>query len=406
MTGTWMSSLLLAGAALGAADWPQWRGPARDGRAALPAIARWPKTLARSWKTTVGLGHASPVVAGERVFVFAREGGDEVASAFDLASGRRLWRTAYAAPYTMNGAATSHGPGPKATPVVAGGRLHTFGISGIASAFDVGTGVLAWQRTFKEHPAGSPDYGVAGSPVVEGGRVLLHAGGPGQGSLQSLDAATGATRWAWKGDGPGYASPVVATLDGVRQVVVETQGRIVGVDASNGALLWTVPLRTPYDQNAVTAVVADGGLVVYSGHDQGVRALRPRRDGARWTAEEAWRNDEVSLYMSSPVPDGTRLFAFSQRRKGEFVCLDAATGRLLWRSEGRQGENAALVAVGRDLLALKDDGELLVLKMDAPGFAPVATYTVAESATWAHPVPTARGVLVKDVDSLALLRVE
>jgi outer membrane protein assembly factor BamB len=402
VTGTWLFGLLLAGTALAAADWPQWRGPTRDGRAALPAVARWPKALTRGWKAPVGLGHASPVVAGERVFVFAREGADEVASAYDLASGRRLWREAYAAPYTMNHAAASHGPGPKATPVVAGGRLYTFGISGIASCFDAGTGALVWRRTFPEHRAGSPDYGVAVSPVVDGGRLILNVGGPGDGSLQSLDAATGATRWAWKGDGPGYASPIVAELDGVRQLVVQTQGQVAGVDAASGAPLWTRPLRTPYEQNAVVA----NGLVVYSGLDQGLHAVRPRRQGARWTAEEAWKNDEVSLYMSSPVVDGTRLFAFSHRKKGEFVCLDAASGRLLWRSEGRQGENAALVSVGRDLLALKDDAELLVLKMDAPGFTPVATYTVADGATWAHPVPTARGLLVKDVDSLALLRLE
>ena len=405
MTGTWIFGLLIAGTALGGGDWPQWRGPARDGRSALPGVARWPKTLARGWKATVGLGHASPVVEGERVFVFTREGPDEVATAFDLASGRRLWRQAYPAPYTMNQAAVSHGPGPKATPLVAGGRLYTFGISGIVSCFDAATGALVWRRTFTEHRASSPDYGVAGSPLLDGGRLVLHAGGPADGALQSLDAATGATRWAWKGDGPGYASPIVAELDGVRQIVVETEGRVAGVDAGTGAPLWTLPLRTPYDQNAVTAVVANG-LVVYSGLDQGVHAVRPRRQGARWTAEEAWKNDEVSLYMSAPVVDGTRLFAFSHRKKGEFVCLDLASGRLLWRSEGRQGENAALVAVGRDLVALKDDAELLVLKMDAPGFAPVATYTVADGATWAHPVPTARGVLVKDVDSLALLRLE
>jgi outer membrane protein assembly factor BamB len=112
------------------------------------------------------------------------------------------------------------------------------------------------------------------------------------------------------------------------------------------------------------------------------------------------------MYMSSPVLDGKRLHGFSHRKKGEFFCLDLDTGRLLWRSEGRQGENAALVAVGRHLLLLKDDAELLVTSLDADRFAPVATYTVAQSPTWAHPLPTAQGVLIKDLDSLALLRLE
>ena len=197
----------------------------------------------------------------------------------------------------------------------------------------------------------------------------------------------------------------MAELDGVRQYVVQTQSHLIGVDAAKGEALWTLPFTTPYEQNAVTAV-ATGGTIVYSGLDQGIRAIRPRRQAGRWTADEAWRNDELAMYMSSPVLDGKRLFGFSHKKKGEFFCLDIETGQTLWRSEGRQGENAALVAVGRDLLLLKDDAELVVIRMDADRFAPVATYSVAPSPTWAHPVPTARGVLVKDLDSLALLRLE
>jgi outer membrane protein assembly factor BamB len=395
---------LTAGTA--SADWPQWRGPARDGRSDLAPRASWPQALKPGWKASVGLGHSSPVVTGDRVFVFAREGNDEVASAYDLASGRRLWRQPYAAPYTVNSAAAGHGPGPKSTPVVGNGRLFTFGISGTLSCFDAATGKLAWRRTFgDQHRSTSPTYGTAQSPLLDGDRLVVHVGGDGDGALLSLDAATGATRWSLKGHGPAYASPVAAELDGVRQYVLQTQAHLIGVDAARGEALWTLPFTTPYEQNAVTAVVT-GGLVVYSGLDKGVHAIRPRRQAGRWTIDEAWANDELSMYMSSPVVDGKRLFGFSHRKKGEFFCLDLDTGRTLWRSEGRQGENAALVAVGRDLLLLKDDAELLVIRMDADRFAPLATYTVAPSATWAHPVPTTQGVLVKDQDSLALLRLE
>jgi outer membrane protein assembly factor BamB len=402
---TWTIGLaLMAGTAW--ADWPQWRGPARDGRADLAARASWPQALKPGWKASVGLGYASPVVAGDRAYVFAREGDDEVASAYDLASGRRLWRQPYRAPYTMNPAATSHGPGPKSTPAVGGGRLFTFGISGTLSCFDAASGKLVWRRTFADqHKHTSPDFGTAQSPLLDQDRLVIHVGGDGDGALLSLDASTGATRWALKGYGPAYASPVLAELDGVRQYVLQTQSHLMGVDASRGEALWTLPFTTSYEQNAVTAVVT-GGLVVYSGLDRGIHAIRPRRQAGRWTAEEVWRNDELAMYMSSPVVDGKRLFGFSHRKKGEFFCLDVETGRTLWLSEGRQGDNAALVAVGRDLLLLKDDAELLVVRMGADAFAPVATYTVAQSPTWAHPVPTARGVLVKDQDSLALLRLE
>ena len=388
------------------ADWPQWRGPARDGHSDVAPRASWPQALKPGWKASVGVGHASPVVVGDRAYVFTREGNEEVASAFDLATGRRVWRQPYAAPYTVNPAAASHGPGPKSTPVMGGGRLYTFGISGTLSCFDAASGKLVWRRTFgDQHKQTSPTYGAAQSPLLDQDRLVIHVGGEGDGALLSLDAATGATRWALKGNGPAYASPVAAVLDGVRQYVLQTQSSLMGVDAARGEALWSVPFTTDYDQNAVTPVVS-GGLVIYSGLDRGLHAIRPRKQAGRWTTEEAWRNEELSLYMSSPVLEGKRLFGFSHRKKGEFFCLDADTGRTLWRSEGRQGDNAALVAVGRDLLLLKDDAELVVIHMDADRFSPVATYTVASSATWAHPVPTAQGVLVKDQDSLALLRLE
>jgi outer membrane protein assembly factor BamB len=171
--------------------------------------------------------------------VFAREDEEEVLQSLDLATGRRLWRQAYPAPYTMNPAATSHGKGPKSTPAVAGGRVFTFGISGILSAFDAATGRLAWRKEFSaQYGETSPLYGAAQSPVVDGDRVIVHVGGPGRGALTAFDAATGAVRWAWTGDGPAYASPVVATLAGARQVVTFTESFLVGVSADRGELLW------------------------------------------------------------------------------------------------------------------------------------------------------------------------
>src|SRR5215468_2367547 len=108
--------VLFLAAGASAADWPQWRGPARDGLVpGLPARAEWPASLKQAWRVPVGLGHSSPLVAGDRVFVFAREGAEEAVQAVGLATGQRAWRQAYKAPYTVNPAASSHGPGPKAT---------------------------------------------------------------------------------------------------------------------------------------------------------------------------------------------------------------------------------------------------------------------------------------------------
>lgn len=387
-------------------EWPQWRGPSRDGHAAaFTAPAVWPKALRQAWKASVGLGHASPLVAGERVYLFARQGQDEVLQAFDLQSGRALWRQAYAAPYTMHPAATDHGPGPKATPLLGGGRLYTFGITSVLSSHDAATGRLLWRKDFKGRFADNvPTYGVAQSPLLEGGLLIAHVGGA-QGALIAFDAATGQERWSWAGDGPAYASPIVVEVGGVRQVVTFTRSRLVGVSAARGELLWTLPFTTPYEQNAVTPVVL-GATVIASGLEGGVRALEIVKTSSGFKLEPRWETREVSMWMSSPVLVDGRLYGFSHLKKGEFFALDARTGRLLWRSPGRQGENASLIAAGGLLFATVTDGELHVAPAAGGSWAPLASYTVAPSSVWAHSALAGRVLAVKDVDSLIVWRLD
>jgi outer membrane protein assembly factor BamB len=399
--------LVAVASAAAAQDWPQWRGPNRDGTVAtFPNRAAWPQTLPSAWKVKVGIGHSSPVAVGQSVYVFSREGDEEVLSSFDLGSGKRLWRQAYPAPYTMNPAAASHGKGPKSTPVVAGGRVYTLGISGILSGFDAATGKLVWRKDFSsQHKQTSPLYGSAMSPAVDAGLLIAHVGGHDDGALTAFDAATGAPRWVWKGDGPGYASPLIAEISGQRQVVTQTQSHVVGLSADKGELLWKVPFKTEYDQNSVTPVV-HGDTVVYSGLDTGTHAVRVVKKGAAWVTEPLWDTNDVSMYLSSPVLDGDRIYGFSHKKKGQFFALDARTGQVLWLSEGRQGDNAAVVAAGPVLFLLTSDGNLTVARKDAKAWSPLRTYTVADSPTWAHPVVTSQGILVKDAESLAFWRLE
>src|SRR5262245_28933263 len=146
-----MRILLLCGAlvasAAAAQDWPEWRGPRRDGSVETWQEPKsWPERLTRKWQATVGAGHSSPVVVGERAYLHSRQAEDEVVTAFDLATGKVLWSDRYSAPYTMNPAATGHGKGPKSTPVASGGRLFTLGISGILSCYDAATGRVVWRH--------------------------------------------------------------------------------------------------------------------------------------------------------------------------------------------------------------------------------------------------------------------
>lgn len=391
---------------LAAQDWPQWRGPSRDGHATSLARATWPEALKPAWKVPVGEGHSSPVVAGGSVFVFARRGEDEVLECLDVATGKSQWKQAHPAPYTMHPAAAGHGKGPKATPVVASGRVFTLGIAGTLSAHDAKGGRLLWRRDFSQaFKATSPIYGAAMSPAVDDGRVIAHVGGQNDGRLAAFDAATGEERWGWKGDGPGYASPIVATLAGARQVVTQTQTSVVGLGAENGELLWRIPFTTAYDQNAVTPLI-DGDVVYYSGLDKGVTATRIVKRGAAFAADTLWTNAEVASYMSTPVLEGGVLYGLSHKRKGQLFALDAGSGRTLWLSEGRVGDNAALVGLGKTLLALTTEAALIVAKPDPAAYSVLRSYTVADTPTWAHPAPAGAGILVKDRASLALWRIE
>ena len=377
--------------------WSQWRGPARDGVAStLTVPTAWPAQLTKRWQATVGLGHASPVVSGNRIVIHSRQGNREVVAAYDLQSGKQLWQDGVDAPYTMNSAATGHGPGPKSTPAIAGGRVFTLGISGIFSAHDLATGKLLWR---KHAPPAPPEFGTAASPLVDGSNVIVHLGGTGGGALTAMDVATGAVTWRWAGDGPAYASPVVATLAGTRQVITQSQNKLVSVDAAGGQLLWEVALKTPYEQNSVTPMIV-GDLVIYAGLENPTIALRIAKTGGKWSTTPAWRNEEVAMYMSSPAMSGTAVYGLSTKNRGQFFALDAATGKTLWTTPGRQAENASIVRAGEYLLLATTNSELVVARANPARFEEVKRYSVADSAMWAHPAFAGRTIIVKDVDTL------
>jgi outer membrane protein assembly factor BamB len=389
----------------GAADWPQWRGPARDGAAPDAAFpSPLPEKLRQVWRVQVGEGHSSPVVAGDRVFVHSREGDDEVVRALDLATGRELWRHADPTAYTMNPAAIQHGKGPKSTPVVAGGTVCTLGIAGRLSCFEAASGRVLWQNDWKGRFAETaPDFGTAMSPAIVAGKLIAHVGGVGAGALAAFDLATGKEIWRWEGEGPGYASPVLATFDGVEQIVTQTREHVVAVAADGGRELWKVELKTPYVQNIATPLVYRDTVIV-SGLYNPVRALRPRLAGDRrgFTIEEVWRNADVDLYMSSPVLVSGQLVGFTSKRSGQLFALDPATGKTLWLGDPRQGDQAALIAAGDQLVVQNVAGELAIGPVDASGWKPSKRYTVANSATWAHPALLGKRLLVKDATQLTL----
>jgi outer membrane protein assembly factor BamB len=379
------------------AEWPQWRGPARDGIAAAFEVPhRWPASLARRWSAAVGTGHSSPVVADGRVFQHTRQGDEEVVTAFTAEDGRQVWRDAYPAPYRVNEAARAHGPGPKSTPVVSGQALCTFGISGILTCYDAATGRVRWRvQPVKDQPI----YGTAMSPLIIDDAVIAHVGGHESGALTAFDLRTGRRRWQWTGGAPAYASPVVGTLGGVQQIVTQSRTHVVGISAADGQLLWQIAFTTSYDQNAVTPLIVDD-LVVFSGLSSGTTAVRPRLDGRTWRADQVWKNADVAMYMSSPIRIASQVFGLSHRNRGQFFALDLQTGQTKWTTRGREAENASLVATGDTVLASTTNGELVVFRAGAAGLSEARRYELAQSPIWAHPALAGRRIFVKDAENL------
>jgi outer membrane protein assembly factor BamB len=398
-----LGAIALTAAAAGqndTADWPQWRGPNRDGTLRTFAEPRsWPEHLTQRWKIDVGTGYATPIVVGNRVFAFSRQQENEVMRAIDAGSGKIIWETSYPAPFKMNPATARHGPGPKSTPTYADGRLFTLGISGIVTAFDAATGKQLWQ---KPAPAVEPLFHTAQSALVDRGVVILHVGGHNQGALTAFDPATGAVKWSWNGDGPAYGSPIIADIAGTHQVITFSQNSLVGVDATSGQLLWSVPFQARSITNAITPLVYDGRTVIVSGQGKPLTAYTIARRDDKWSAEMAWENPQLSLSFSNAVLVGDAVFSMSAMNSGQFFWADARTGKTLWTSSPRQAGNAAIVHAGNLLFVLKDDAELMVARANPGTFEPIRTYTVADSATWPAPSISGNRIFVRDLSTVAL----
>ena len=386
-----------------AQDWPQWRGPNRDGVVmSFSEPSAWPEQLTQRWRAEVGLGYASPILIGDRLFVFSRQGGDEVMMALEAASGEELWRTSYPAPFEMNPATARHGEGPKSTPTYADGRLFTLGISGIVTAFDAETGRQLWQR-----PADSvePLFHTSMSPIVDGDVMILHVGGHDDGALTAFAVESGDVLWEWNGDGPAYGSPLIVEFEGVRQIVTFTQEHLVGVALETGQLLWQRPFITSSTTTSQTPIVY-GGDVIQAGRGNGITRFQVVREGSAWTTQDVWHTADVSLHMANAVVVDGVMVGLSHLNSGQYFGLDLDSGQVVWTSDPRQADHASILRSGQTVFSLEDDAELLVLKNSRSAFDPQEVYDVAESATWTLPTLSGNRLFVKDVSNLTLWTVD
>lgn len=400
-----LAGLTLSAFSVAAQDWPQWRGPKRDGVVAgFAAPAAWPEKLTLQWKAPVGSGYSSPVVAQGKAWVHSRKDEEEVVSCVEVKTGKILWTASYPVAFTKNQYATQMNKGPFSTPVLHGGALYTLGITAVLTSFDAATGKVIWRTNFGPPDTSTKFTGTAMSPMIHKGNLIVQVGDDRGGKILALDAKSGKEKWTWTGDGPGYASPMVVEFESTPQIVTMTDKSVVGLAADTGKLLWKLPWPDEWNENIVTPVVVETGgkLLIFSGVRRGTVALRITRTGDAWEAKEEWSNAELPMYMNSPVLRDGKLYGMSSKQRGQFFCLDAATGKVLWNTEGREGRNAVTLLAGNLLFHLTHDGNLVVARATEKSFERVAKYSVADSATYAHPVLLGNKILIKDEAGLSL----
>jgi outer membrane protein assembly factor BamB len=416
--------------AAGTADWPQWRGPHRDARVTdFAAPPTWPKALTQKWKVAVGRGDATPALVGDKLYVFSRQGEDEVIRCLDAATGKEVWQDKYET-QASTGPSASH-PGPRSSPAAAGGKVVTLGVRGILSCLDAATGKVIWRKDTK----GWPNFYAASSPIIVDGVCVAQIGGRENGEIVAYDLATGSEKWKWDGGTPGYASPALMTVGGTKLIVAETNRAVAAVTAADGKLAWEAPCQSRY--NASSPVV-DGQTIIFEGGSPGEKAVKIEKDGDRFVAKDLWTNKDNAVIYNTPVLKKGLLYGLSQGN--QFFCIDAETGKTVWTAPGPGGAQMAgggggggkggggkggggkagggrgmmggtagygsIVDAGSVLMALTPGMQLVVFQPGDKEYKQLASYKVADSPTYAYPIVAGNRVYVKDQDSVILWTIE
>jgi outer membrane protein assembly factor BamB len=365
----------------------------------------------------VGDGVATPALVGDKLYVFSRqkEEGKEILRCLDAASGKELWQDNYKETKDVVRPAAQFS-GPRSSPAVAEGKVVTLGVHGVLSCFDAASGKMLWRK--KGFEGSEPRFATSCSPVITAGLCIVQVGGEskGKGGIVAYDLASGDEKWQWTGDGTAYASPVLLTRGGAREVVAETAANIVGLDAAAGKLLWKVPFAVPKGKgrggmgyNAATPMV-EGQTVIYSGSGRGTTAAKIEKEGDALAAKELWSNKENSVQFNTPVLKNGLVFGISADNK--LFCLNAKDGKTAWTApapgpggRGRSGYGS-IVDAGPVLFALTPAAQLIVFEPSDKEFKQLASYKVADGDTYAYPVIAGNRVFVKDRDSLTLWTIE
>jgi len=357
-------------------DWPQWRGPRRNGISAeKDFVTSWPKEGPhRVWTARVGVGYSSVAVVGGRLYTMGNVSDVDHVMCLDVATSKLLWDYRYPC-----AAADPNGyPGPRCTPTVDGNLVFTVSRNGHVLCLNATSGALVWTKNLVGDFGGRiPQWGFAGSPLVEGDLLILETGASGR-STAALDKKTGRVVWANGNSAAGYGSPIAFDLARDRAVAVFSASGLTGRAASNGRILWHYNWRTSYDVNATTPIIFDDKIFISSGYGSGCALLQV----SAGSVQSVWSNKNMRNHMNSCVLWQGHLYGFDE---GQLRCLDVITGAVKW-STPTYGKGSLMLADGR-LILYGERGRLGLADASPAGFQEItAAQILGGSSTWAPPV--------------------
>jgi outer membrane protein assembly factor BamB len=373
-------------------DWPQWRGPNRDGVSTETGLLKqWPTDgPPLVWKASgAGTGYSSLAVSGGRIFTMGVRGDREFVIAFDTASGKEIW----AAP---NGGVfqNDRGNGPRGTPTVDGNRVYALGGNGDLSAVDASSGRVLWTMNILQKFGGSnPRWGISESPLVMGDKLLVNAGGP-DASVIALNKKDGSLVWKSQSDPAGYSSAMPVTIGNATQVVFFTHQRAVGVDLKDGKLLWSYEKAANDVANVATPVIRGNRVFISSDYGTGAGLVEIKADN---TAQEVYFTKEMRNHHSSSILIGDHLYGFSS---GILTAMNFDTGAVAWKD--RSVGKGSLVFADGNLYAFSENGVVGLIVATPAGYQEKGRFRIQQGSlpTWTHPVIAGGRLYLRDQNTI------
>ena len=392
IVGLSVSSVL---SALAADDWPQWRGPRRDGVSVERGLLKqWPAGgPPLAWQTKgAGEGYSSFSVANGRLFTLGARGNTEYVIALDTATGKRVWEVGHGRRFNND-----RGDGPRATPTVDGDRVYAYGASGDLSVLEAATGKIVWtQNVIQKFRGSNINWGLSESPLVLTDRILVATGGS-DASIVALRKTDGSLIWKSQSDEPGYSSAVVQQVGAVRSAVVFTAGRALGVDLNDGRLLWSYDRVANRTANIATPIVRGNQVFLSSDYGTGAALLTIEGSGPKVTAREVYFTQEMRNHHSSSVLVGDYLYGFSS---SILTALHFETGKQAWRD--RSVGKGSLVFADDRLYLFSENGVIGLAEANPAGYREHGRFQIKAGnlPTWSHPVVSGGKLFIRDQDTI------